>query len=155
MTDVIITLPDELTSQLYELADMYGIEGSINDIAMEILDRAIQSQYDLTADTPIIDSSNLSSRITAAVANLIDFDPSVEVEFISMPEHQKADVKLTFDDIKRISVDDKLVSDIANSNNQSERDALTALYNEIPKDIWGTIKARELFVRQLKFSKCK
>jgi hypothetical protein len=152
-----IELPDSFLEQLQELADMYGIQGDLSVVASAILIRAIEEQYELPPEDKhqLLDgANNLRVKITEAVAAVTDFNPAQTLTFNAPPPTKSDVIELSFDEIRTITGGgDLLVTNAQQSQDEVERVALTMLYNQIPKDLWGTIKAGELLTRQIKFIK--
>lgn len=148
-----IDIPDEQVEQLLELADMLGLHGAIEDILPQIIDRAYNLISQTGDDTSSIEpSQDVESALNHVMGRCILSGGEFTGEAITQEVEPKK--RWTWEQLKEFASGDKLIESACELDSLQQQ-ALADLYNELPSEFWGSIKAAELWQRQIAFMRAR
>ena len=151
-----VPLSEDCIQLLLEYAAISGLPRDVESIAdsvfTRLLDAALDGDYLVAGIEPTESYNDGVLEIAAAVSRITDFNAAfpVEIKLDEVAPHGNFE-HYDWQYLVDCCSGDLLVKQVKDSGGALEQQALTDLYNALPPDLWGSIKAVELYKRQLKF----
>lgn len=150
-----IELPDDTYEMLCELADMRGVTDADKIAVVKVIDSLVQDEMSRLDQPEPGTISPIQREVNRSIATMVAARVSAITEYnagsaVTINEQaisvKDVETPLSFEELKVAAPKDRILILCTTEFHQK---VVVDLYSNLPKDLWGTDKAKQLFDRHL------